>query len=615
MTSARASILVTCVLLAAAVIPAAQSAAGREPIDPETGLPPEPRSPLSDGNASFYTYESMTAELKQMAREHPGMVSLHDLTSWIDNRFGFRKTWQGRTVWGVRISSEPGFNRPDRPKIIIECSHHGDEWMGIQTGMKLIEVLVNGYQQRELQNVSGINASAPNWSTARLSWLVDNRDIWVIPMVNPDGTAYDQSVAAAGGIWRKNLRDNNGDGAFDPSIDGVDINRNYPYMWAANQKGVVSSGGVTVTQDTSVWSSSQYHGPPDNFDDDGDARFPNSPDWWPQHTGNDLNGIDEDPVDGLDNDGDGKMDEDRDGGFSEPETCAVEALFNALDSDGDHVNGRSDISIAVSLHAYTGCVMWPWGYVYSPCKDAALLEEIGTQMAAFPGYDAYQSSQMYPTSGDTSDWFYGSMGVLPFVIELGKSGEGGFHPPVTMIDNISVPNVQALLYAAEVADVARDARALNSPTIQIGTPWMEHAARREAPAGQEYVVDVRVGNETNLAPKGLKVHYRVNGGGWSPVTMGRTGEGRYRAAIPGQGAGAAVDYYIQTYDAFNNTNGLPRYAPYEHFSYRVTGQPAAVWIGAAGGAAFLVAAAAAVWRFRRLRPGWLRLPPRAAGKG
>ena len=574
---------------------------------PPESTPPIPFSlnpaPLTDSNATFWTYDTMTAELQRLARDHSDIVSLHDLTSMIDSRFGFRKTWEGRTVWGVRISDSSVQNDPGRPKIIIECSHHGDEWMGFETGMKLIEVLVNGYQQKEVQNVSGINTSAPNWSTARLSWLVDNRDIWVIPMVNPDGATYDQSVAASGGIWRKNKRDNDGNGQFDPNIDGVDINRNYPYMWGANMKGVVGPGGITITQDTSFWGSSQYHGPQDDFDDDGDAALAGAPDWWPQHRGPDWNGIDEDPVDGIDNDGDGDIDEDRDGGFSEPETSAVEALFNALDSDGDHFNGRSDVSIVASLHAYTGCVMWPWGYADIQARDASLMEQIGTAMAAFPGYDAYQSVNMYPTSGDTSDWFYGSMGALAFVIELGKSGQGGFHPPVDMIDNISVPNVEALLYAAEVSDIAKAAKALNAPSLDIGVPGIIQNPVKAAQAGKETIVEARVDNATNMRPGGLRLVYRVDGGSWTSTRMTDNGQGKFLGAVPGQSAGARVDYYLAAASLFNTTGSLPQYAPYEHFSYGVTGMVVPLWGWAAGGGVVAVIVAAVAWRAYRSRLG------------
>jgi hypothetical protein len=52
--------------------------------------------------------------------------------------------------------------------------------------------------------------------------LVNQSEIWIVPMVNPDGHQY--SVTSQR-LWRKNRR-NNGDGTF-----GVDLNRNYSYQW------------------------------------------------------------------------------------------------------------------------------------------------------------------------------------------------------------------------------------------------------------------------------------------------------------------------------------------------------------------------------------------------
>jgi hypothetical protein len=236
--------------------------------------------------------------------------------------------------------------------------------------------------------------------------------------------------------------------------------------------------------------------------------------------------------------------------------------------------------------------MWPWGYTTALAKDAALMQEIGTAMAAYPGYDAYQSVGMYPTSGDTCDWFYGSMGVLAYVIELGKSGEGGFHPPVDMIDNISVPNVEALLYAAEVSDVARAAKGLGAPSLDIGVPQIIHNPVKGAQAGKDTVVDARVDNATNLKPDGLRLLYRVDGGRWNQAGMAGKGQGRFIGAIPGQINGARVDYYLAAESIFNTTGSLPLYAPYQHFSFGVTGGQVPMWGWAAGGAVILAIAAA-----------------------
>ncbi|MBM4249414.1 MAG: hypothetical protein FJ149_08290 [Euryarchaeota archaeon] len=89
---------------------------------------------------------------------------------------------------------------------MIEGSHHGDEWMGFQTAMKLIEAPVKAYRRAEVQNVSGISAPPPNRSASRLSWLVEA----LFNALDPDGdhrngesdVAIAVPLAAAALVWK-----------------------------------------------------------------------------------------------------------------------------------------------------------------------------------------------------------------------------------------------------------------------------------------------------------------------------------------------------------------------------------------------------------------------------
>ncbi|MCP4711493.1 MAG: hypothetical protein GY869_22980, partial [Planctomycetes bacterium] len=66
------------------------------------------------------------------------------------------------------------------------------------------------------------------------TYFVDNREIWVVPMLNPDGHYVVQEIYD---LWRKNTRDNNNSGQFETNNDGVDLNRNYGYMWGYDNTG------------------------------------------------------------------------------------------------------------------------------------------------------------------------------------------------------------------------------------------------------------------------------------------------------------------------------------------------------------------------------------------
>ena len=60
--------------------------------------------------------------------------------------------------------------------------------------------------------------------TSEVSYLVDNRELYFVPVINPDGYAYNEQISPnGGGMWRKSRRNNGG------GIYGVDLNRNYGY--------------------------------------------------------------------------------------------------------------------------------------------------------------------------------------------------------------------------------------------------------------------------------------------------------------------------------------------------------------------------------------------------
>ncbi len=64
--------------------------------------------------------------------------------------------------------------------------------------------------------------------------MVDRTELWFVPVANPDG--YDYTFTEGNRLWRKNLRDNDGDGVIT-GFDGVDLNRNFPYRWGYDNEG------------------------------------------------------------------------------------------------------------------------------------------------------------------------------------------------------------------------------------------------------------------------------------------------------------------------------------------------------------------------------------------
>ncbi len=69
---------------------------------------------------------------------------------------------------------------------------------------------------------------------AELTRIVNTTELWFLPVANPDG--YDFTFTDENRLWRKNLRDNNGDGTITPG-DGVDPNRNFAVKWGWDNEG------------------------------------------------------------------------------------------------------------------------------------------------------------------------------------------------------------------------------------------------------------------------------------------------------------------------------------------------------------------------------------------
>jgi hypothetical protein len=102
----------------------------------------------------------------------------------------------------------------DEPAILYNGIHHAEELMGAEICMYMIDSLVTAY---------GNDPQITSW--------VNSTEIWIVPIVNPDGHEIVMHVPSIDISWRKNTRDNNGNNTFDIYDDGVDLNRNYDFNW------------------------------------------------------------------------------------------------------------------------------------------------------------------------------------------------------------------------------------------------------------------------------------------------------------------------------------------------------------------------------------------------
>ena len=125
----------------------------------------------------------------------------------------------GQPIWAIKVSDNVQ-KREDEPRILFEGVHHAREPIGANICLELAKTLCEKYKT---------DPQIKNW--------VDSIEIWLVPVVNPDGYKYIFENDLRFPWWRKNLRDNDGDGVFNPLYDGVDLNRNYGYNWQEGGDG------------------------------------------------------------------------------------------------------------------------------------------------------------------------------------------------------------------------------------------------------------------------------------------------------------------------------------------------------------------------------------------
>lgn len=135
----------------------------------------------------FYpTYDAYVDMMYQFAEEYPGLCQVKS----------FGTTNMGRQLLAVKISDNIGISE-NEPQFFYTSSIHGDETTGYVLMLRLIDYLLSNYGE-----------------DPRVTSLVDNIEIWINPLANPDGTYY-------GG-------NNTVNGAIRYNTNWVDLNRNYP---------------------------------------------------------------------------------------------------------------------------------------------------------------------------------------------------------------------------------------------------------------------------------------------------------------------------------------------------------------------------------------------------
>jgi carboxypeptidase T len=323
------------------------------------------------------------------------------------------KTWEGRDCHALRIGKG---TQAGRPGIFFLGGVHAREWGSPDILINFVEQLCDAYRGH-----TGITFGGMTFSAAQIQQIVNEKDVYVFPQANPDGRRHSMTAAPA---WRKNRRPAPA-GSTNPNCVGVDLNRNYDFLW---QYTTHFAPNAPVANSTNPCDHDVYIGPS--------------------------------PV-------------------SEPETKNVVWIFDNV----------ANIRFFMDVHSYSEDILYNWGddqdqsnkqqmnflnpafdgkrgvandtaykeFIRSADKRAAvkLANEMRTAIRAVRGrdYKVIQAMSLYPTAGASDDYAYsrhivsaGKPKVLSYTMEWGSAdNETPFHPPYPEMKQIIQEITAALL--------------------------------------------------------------------------------------------------------------------------------------------------------------------------
>jgi carboxypeptidase T len=166
----------------------------------------------------YHTYREVKRVIDSTVAAHPNIAM----------RFNIGRSYQGRKIWGIKISDNVRTNE-NEPEVLIHAQMHARERASGELALSAIGWLTDNYGGKDAFG-------------QRVTNIVNTREVFIIPVMNPDGSEFDMS-GGTWHTWRKNRQ---------PTPNGInigtDLNRNFGYKWG----GTGSSGKQ---------SSINYRGP------------------------------------------------------------------------------------------------------------------------------------------------------------------------------------------------------------------------------------------------------------------------------------------------------------------------------------------------------------------
>ncbi|TJZ45357.1 zinc carboxypeptidase [Streptomyces piniterrae] len=150
-----------------------------------------------EGYTGYHTYAEETKEIDGLVAKYPDILSKQVIG----------KSHEGRDILALKLSKNVKKDEKE-PEVLFTHHQHAREHLTVEMALYLLNEFTSKYG-----------------SDDRITKMLDSREIWILPNLNPDGGEYD--IASGDfAMWRKNRQPNDGS-----SEVGTDLNRNWDYKW------------------------------------------------------------------------------------------------------------------------------------------------------------------------------------------------------------------------------------------------------------------------------------------------------------------------------------------------------------------------------------------------
>ncbi|MFC9236806.1 M14 family metallopeptidase [Streptomyces decoyicus] len=167
---------------------------------PPAAAPAAPGTRIKDfpsGYAKYHTYDEATKEIDALVAKYPDLLTKQVIGT----------SHEGRSLLALKLSKNAAQDEAE-PEVLFTAHQHAREHLTVEMSLYLLGEFTSKYG-----------------TDPRITKMLDSREIWIIPDLNPDGGAYD---IASGSFrsWRKNRQPNTGSSSV-----GTDLNRNWDFKW------------------------------------------------------------------------------------------------------------------------------------------------------------------------------------------------------------------------------------------------------------------------------------------------------------------------------------------------------------------------------------------------